>query len=76
MTSRGIPWDSRVLFSWRKRWLIDARDLFTSSRHFHNVPEMSARCAEMGANARRIALEEHSLKLQARACADLYASVV
>jgi hypothetical protein len=37
---------------------------------------MSARCVEMGANARRVALEEHSLKLQARACADLYASVV
>jgi len=35
-----------------------------------------ARCAEMRANARRIALEEHSLELQARRYAELYASVV
>ena len=35
-----------------------------------------ARCAEMGANARRIALEEYSLELQARRHAELYASVV
>jgi hypothetical protein len=67
--SRGI----RVCcFSWWRTWLIDPRDLFTSSRHFHNVLEIFARCAEMGANARRIAIEEYSLELQAR----LYASVV
>src|SRR2546430_3870689 len=35
-----------------------------------------ARCAEMGANARRIALEEYSLELQARRYAELYTSVV
>jgi glycosyltransferase involved in cell wall biosynthesis len=35
-----------------------------------------ARCTEMGANARRIALEEYSLELQARRYAELYASIV
>jgi hypothetical protein len=59
-------------FAWRKTWLIDERNLFSLSRHFHNVPEISACCAEMGTSARRIALQEHSLELQAR----LYASVV
>ena len=34
------------------------------------------RCGEMGANARRIALQEYSLELQARRYAELYASVV
>lgn len=36
----------------------------------------SARCAEMGANARRIAVEEYSLELQARRYAELYATLV
>jgi glycosyltransferase involved in cell wall biosynthesis len=35
-----------------------------------------ARCAEMGANARRIAVEEYSLELQARRYAELYSSLV
>jgi len=34
------------------------------------------RCWEMGANARRIALQEYSLELQARRYAELYASIV
>ena len=35
-----------------------------------------ARCAEMGRNARRIAVEEYSVELQARRYAELYASLV
>jgi glycosyltransferase involved in cell wall biosynthesis len=34
------------------------------------------RCAEMGANARRIAVEEYSLELQARRYAELYATLL
>jgi glycosyltransferase involved in cell wall biosynthesis len=34
------------------------------------------RCMEMGANARRIAVEEYSLELQARRYMELYASIV
>jgi glycosyltransferase involved in cell wall biosynthesis len=36
----------------------------------------SARCAEMGTNGRRIAVEEYSIELQARRYAKLYASLV
>ena len=35
-----------------------------------------ARCAVMGRNARRIAVEEYSVELQARRYAELYASLV
>ncbi|PYN72919.1 MAG: glycosyl transferase family 1 [Candidatus Rokuibacteriota bacterium] len=36
----------------------------------------TARCAEMGANARRIAVEEYSLELQGRRYSELYATLV
>ena len=43
---------------------------------FSHILNETARCAEMGANARRIAVEEYSLELQARRYSELYAEIL
>jgi len=40
-----------------------------------DVLNTEARCTEMGANARRIAVEEYSLDLQAQRYAEIYATL-
>jgi glycosyltransferase involved in cell wall biosynthesis len=54
---------------------VPATDVKALADAISEVLNNSARCAEMGANARRIAVEEYSLELQARRYEQLYVSL-
>jgi glycosyltransferase involved in cell wall biosynthesis len=56
--------------------VVPATDVDAFADAISSLLNNRARCAEMGRNSRRIALEEYSLELQARRYAELYASLV
>ena len=55
---------------------VDATDVGGLADSITELLNNKARCAEMGANARRIAVEEYSLELQAKRYTELYGSLV
>ena len=54
---------------------VDATDVGGLADSITGLLNNKARCAEMGANARRIAVEEYSLELQAKRYTELYGSI-
>jgi glycosyltransferase involved in cell wall biosynthesis len=54
---------------------VPATDVRALADAISELLNSSARCAELGANARRIAVEEYSLELQARRYEELYVSL-